>query len=307
MVSWLSFDSDGDKIEMRTTITKKIGMIAKRFVDFAGLVLICASSVSTQVMAGITLFESAGATPANISPTRDDFRTTVGGGTTAGANGDFGGVRREINWDGVPDGFADPNLLPANFFNSNSPRGVVFSTPGSGFLVSAIAGLPTSTLFGFPGDLQTFSPQRLFASVNSNILDINFFVPGTNTPATTNAFAAVFVDVEDNNVDIFTRMEFFNESDSLIFGANALPAGNQGLTFLGGVANAGERISRVRITTPNNFLVSNGVRANETVDFVVMDDFLYATPTAIPEPGSSVAVGFGLLVCWLRRRRNQST
>ena len=45
------------------------------------------------------------------------------------ANGDFGGVRREINWDGVPDARADPNALPANFFNVNSPRGVVFSTP----------------------------------------------------------------------------------------------------------------------------------------------------------------------------------
>ena len=91
-------------------------------------------------IAGFTVFESAGADPASITPTRDAFRAAVGGGTVAGANGSFGGARREINWDGVPDASADPNSLPANFFNVNSPRGVVLSTPGTGFLVSANAG-----------------------------------------------------------------------------------------------------------------------------------------------------------------------
>ena len=103
------------------------------------------------------------------------------------------------------------------------------------------------------------------------------------------------------DVDVFTKLEFFDQSNAMIFGANALTAGNQGLTFLGAVANAGERISRVRITTPNNFVIQNGVRANETIDFVVMDDFLYATPT--PEPGSVWAVAIGALVCSRARRR----
>jgi hypothetical protein len=45
-----------------------------------------------------------------------------------------------INWDGVPDEFARPKLLPGDFFNARSdPRahGAVFSTPGSGVAVSA--------------------------------------------------------------------------------------------------------------------------------------------------------------------------
>src|SRR3954451_21303694 len=99
-----------------------------------------ATLTSSVSVAGFTVFESAGANPAAITPTRDAFRTAVGGGSTAGANGSFGGLRREINWEGVPDAVADPNVMPGNFFNVNSPRGVVFSTPGTGFLNSANAG-----------------------------------------------------------------------------------------------------------------------------------------------------------------------
>src|SRR6188472_2521846 len=149
---------------------------------------------SPAAFAGFTVFEAAGANAAAITPTRDAFRAGVGGGTVAGANGSFGGVRREINWDGVPAGFSDPNALPANFFNINSPRGVVFSTPGTGFLVSANAGGATPVLFGFPTDFQTFSPQKLFTAVNSNITDVNFFLPGTTDAATTSAFGVVFAD-----------------------------------------------------------------------------------------------------------------
>ena len=231
------------------------------FARCAALVVPAMVGITPSAYAAITVFESAGANPAAITPTRDAFRSAVGGGNVAGANGDFGGVRREINWDGVGAAFSDPALLPGGFFNSNSPRGAVFSTPGTGFMVSGVA--PVNPLFGFPGDLQTFSPQKLFAIVGSNVMDINFFVPGTNTAATTSAFAAIFVDVEDNNNSTFTRMEFFDPLGNTIFSRTALAAGNQGLSFLGGVANAGEQISRVRITTPLNFLVSNGVRNNE--------------------------------------------
>jgi len=38
--------------------------------------------------------------------------------------------------------------------------------------------------------------------------------------------------------------------------------------------DAGEQISRVRVTSGATALVSNGVRSNENDDFVVMDDFL---------------------------------
>lgn len=264
---------------------------------------ILTSLIANGAFAGIVAYSGAGATPASITATRDAFRAAVGGGAVAGANGDFGGLRREINWDGVPAGSSDPNFMPGNFFNTTSPRGAEFTTPGTGFLVSAAPGGVTPALFGFPADLQTFSPTKLFATVGSNIMDIRFFVPGTTTAATTSAFAAIFVDAEDPNL---TLMEFFNESNTVIFSQFAAPAGNAGLSFLGGVADAGERIARVRITLPANFLVSNGVRDNEAIDFVVMDDFLYATPTStgVPEPSSLglLALG-GLMLVRFRQRR----
>ena len=238
-------------------------------------------------------FESAGANAAAITATRDAFRVAIGGGVVAGANGSFGGVRREINWDGVPDARSDPNLLPANFFNVNSPRGAVFSTPGSGFLVSANAATVAPVLFGFPSDFATFSAQRLFTAVASNITDVSFFVPGTNTAATTSAFGVIFTDVE---VAGLTSVEFFDETNTSMFSRSALVSGNQGLSFLGATVTGGA-ISRVRITSGLNTIPANGQLGNPNDDVVVMDDFIYAEPAArnqIPEPTSLALVGLAL-------------
>jgi hypothetical protein len=258
-------------------------------------------SFGSQAFGSFIVFEAAGPNAAAITPARDAFRAAVGGGTVAGPNGSFGGLRREINWDGVPDSLADPNALPGNFFNANSPRGAVLSTPGTGFLVSSNAGQSSPVLFGFPNDLQVFSAQRLFTAVNSNITDVTFFLPGTGTAATTSAFGVIFVDVE---VAGATRVEFFNASNTSIFARDAVADGNQGLSFLGAVANAGERISRVRITSGSNTIVANGVLGNPNDDVAVMDDFLYAEPldATIPEPASLSLFGCGLLALgWARK------
>ena len=122
--------------------------------------------------------------------------------------------------------------------------------------------------------------------------------------ATTSAFGVIFVDAE---VAGQTRIQFFDQNNSLIYTRDALVAGNQGLSFVGAVAEDGERISRVRLTSGLNTIVSDGVLGNPTDDVVVVDDFLYAEPAAapVPQPTSLVLASLGLVVCraWFRRRR----
>ncbi len=273
----------------------------KRLTRLAALVALLSIPTAWAAPVFVT-FESAGANAAAITPTRDAFRLAIGGGTVDGGAGSFGGVRREINWDGVPDARSDPNPLPANFFNVNSPRGVVFSTPGTGFLVSANAGLLTPVLFGFPSDFQTFSAQKLFTAVGSNITDVRFFMPGTSDAATTSAFGVVFTDVE---VAGQTLLEFFDANGALIYSHDALTTVSQGLSFLGATVTGGA-ISLVRITSGLNTIVSNGVLGNPNDDVVVMDDFLYAEPNrAIPEPSSLALASLGLFCGWALSRRRR--
>src|SRR5881227_3108569 len=132
----------------------------------AGLTLVL--NVTTTAAAPIT-FSASGSSPAGIQATVDAYRANLG---TLNPNvaGSFGSGRREINWDGVPDALSAPNNLPANFFNVNSPRGVVLSTPGSGFQVSATAASGTPVNFGnidasYTNTFSTFSAQRLFTPI----------------------------------------------------------------------------------------------------------------------------------------------
>jgi len=240
-------------------------------------------------------FSAAGSNAAAIQATVDAFRSALG---TLNPNvaGSFGSGRREINWDGVPDALAASNNLPANFFNVNSPRGVIFSTPGSGFQVSANSGVAPVEFNNLNATYSTlfapFSAQRLFTALGSNILDVNFFVPGTGIAASTSAFGAVFSDVDDANA---TSIEFFNPANASLAKFSALSStGNETLSFLGVLFNAGEQVSRIRITSGTSALGPNEVIP--ATDLVVMDDFLYAEPRAIPEPTSLTMLVLGVLL-----------
>src|SRR2546421_11701026 len=110
------------------------------------LLAVVAMSAYPLAHAAAITFSASGPNPAGIQATVDAFRTSLG---TLNPNvpGSFGTGRREINWDGVPDALSAPNNLPANFFNANSPRGVIFGTPGTGFQVGATASSGTPAGF----------------------------------------------------------------------------------------------------------------------------------------------------------------
>jgi hypothetical protein len=263
-------------------------LLMKRFMCVLA-VLVLSLPMLALAAAAAEVFEVTGAIPDDIQATVDAFRAFLG--TNNGVGGSFPDGRREINWDAVPDSFAAPNLLPADFFNVNSPRGVVFFTTGTGFQVSANSVNPTNTpvLFGdihpvLPHLFSTFSPERLFTALGSNITEILFFVPGTARGARVDGFGAVFTDV---NNDDSTKIEYFDVNGRLLFSRNVLPGPTHrgSLSFLG-IGFATPEVFLVRITSGNRILkVPN--RGHEPLskkrsDVVVMDDFIYGEPQPSP-------------------------
>jgi hypothetical protein len=251
----------------------------------------------------VELFGASGPDAAAITPSVNLFRNELG---TLNPNvaGSFGTGRREINWDAVPANFSAPNLLPNDFFNVNSPRGTVFSTPGTGVAVSANAA-DGPVRFGnidpnYPSLFQAFSQQKLFTPIGSNIVDVSFFIPGSSTPALTQGFGAVFTHVALQNT---TSLMFFgpnNESLGTFFVPSAL--GDQTFSFLG-VDFGTPEVSRVRITNGNVALAPGQLGPGVTV----MDDFIYGEPVPGPIAGaglpSLILAGGGLLGWWRRRQK----
>ncbi len=223
---------------------------------------------------------------ASIQAVVDQYRNDLGA-LNPNVLGSLGSGRREINWDGVPDSFSAPNDLPSNFFNSNSPRGAVFSTPGTSVQVSADSDNPTSTPPRFANInptysaiFQPFSQQRLFSPIGSNIVDLTFFIPGSATPAVTRGFGAVYTDVDDIGN---TAFEYFDAGGQSL-GTFSTPVSDNGLSFLG-VSFPDPIVSRVRIEYGNSPL---GPDDGNGIDVAVMDDFIYGEPVAVPEPAIGI-------------------
>jgi len=202
------------------------------------------------------------------------FRGLLGdplNGTTPGSQA---AGRREINWDGVPASFTDNDALPADFFNTRSPRGAVFTGPAFRVSDRNLAEVDPS----YAGQFTFFSPQKTFAVAGSAVMETEFQVPGATTPAAVRGFGVVFVDVDRQGS---AYLEFFGPSGSLgRFDAPVQSAGSP-LSFLG-VVFQDTVVTRVRIVSGNAALgegvrdVSDGGRE----DLVVMDDFLYSEPQA---------------------------
>ena len=198
-----------------------------------------------------TKIEGAAGGAAGLTPTVTAFRGLLGEPNNA-SNPPAAAGRREINWDGTPDAQSAPNLLPPDFFNTTVPRGAVFVSKNNKFQVSADADNPTNTGVRFANingqydDIfATFSPEKLFTPIATNVMGVRFFVPGTNRPATVKGFGAVFTDVDRANT---TKLEFLDRYGKVIF-VDVRAAGHQAsksLSFVGVTTNAD--IWEVRIT-----------------------------------------------------------
>jgi VCBS repeat protein len=234
--------------------------------------------------------QGTGANTAALQAIVDQFRTDLGGANN-GVGGSFTSGRREINWDGVPDAFSEPNNFPVDFFNVNSPRGVIFNSiedeTGAGlnqFAVSANAASGTAVRFGnlnatYTTIFSTFSAQRLFTMRNAHIMEVNFMIPGTNIPATVSGFGVVFADVDSATGGNRSLIRVYDENGRQLSAASAGVLDN-GLSFVGISFNAGERIARVVIESGNAALSAANFDGASGVDVVAMDDFIYGEPRA---------------------------
>jgi MYXO-CTERM domain-containing protein len=259
--------------------------------------------------AGFDLFTVGGTTSAaSITPTIDSFRAAIGGPNNANAAGPLGAGRREINWDGG-GAVSTLSAIPFNGFANN--RGAILNTPGTNFLQTPLGDAAfTGINANYPTTFVVFSAQRIFTPLGSNITDVTFAIPGTAgaTPATVPAFGAVFSDVDLQNT---TKIEFFNVANAMIHLLNVPPgspnatAPSGSLSFAGAIANAGEQIARVRITTGNSALGPNDANG-DNVDVVVMDDFIYGEPIAVPEPTAAALALVSAAAVALHRRRRRA-
>jgi hypothetical protein len=217
-------------------------------------------------------------TTGNITNGVTQYRTLLGA-LNPNTAGELPTGRREINWDGVPAAVTDVDNFPASFFNVNSPRGVIFATAGSGFRVSSNG--YTDVRADFAGEFNTFSPTKLFVSLGSATMDVNFFVAGSNTPALVTGFGSVFGDVGRSGK---TSIQYFDASGKLLASVSApAKADATGLSFVGVVFDS-PVVARVRIIAGEAPLSATAIDfAHGAVypDLVVMDDFIYGEPHAI--------------------------
>jgi hypothetical protein len=239
------------------------------------------------------VFQAAGPTVESIQGSVDEFRAALGD-PNGNDPGPLAGGRREINWDGGGNNFTTTApVTPFDVFLNT--RGGQFLTPGTGlsqappvadpvlFPPGGLAGLFNNPTYS--AVFSTFSPERLFTPVGSNITEALFFVPGTNgaAPATVPGFGAVFTDVDQPDGSgpgqrHSTRVEYFDADGKLLF-SGLVPAspGDGNLSFFGIVFDDA-RIVRVRITSGD---VAPGPDDDARHDIVVMDDFIYGEPQAL--------------------------
>jgi hypothetical protein len=249
---------------------------------------VCAVIAHTPVaLASPLTFTGVGGTSASGGALNamNAFDAAIGGTNNGEAGPRLSGFRT-ANWDGVPEAFAEPNQLPGSFYNAASTRGLVVATPGSGVAVSG----SSAPYIGFgdinasyPSDFPAFSGARVFSPIGSNMTEVTFYAAGTPTHATVHGFGAIFRDVEVANT---SSIEYFDQTGNSL-GKFFAPTGTKAQPEFLGVLFSPETVARVEITSGTTAL---GPSDNPpTTNVVVLDDFAYSEPQALPSPALTIS------------------
>jgi hypothetical protein len=210
------------------------------------------------------------------------FRSAIGGtlNTTPGA----AGGRREINWDGVPEGLTNNNFFPGNFFAQTDP--LIPNDRKQGVTLLSLFGFRVSDKDfsdidpSYADAFEAFSPARTFMPVYGIFTELQFKVPGTNRRAYVESFGVVFSDVDGGNS---ATIELFTDHDKSLGVFMAHPQSGRGKFSFLGVRIPGAQITRVLIRSGQAPLGpgSKDISQGGMYDFVVMDDFLYSEPVEL--------------------------
>jgi hypothetical protein len=269
-----------DRITTVSASTMVVALCALTLLVGVGMAASRSEGISaSRANPGAHVLTAAGTSARQIRRSVNKFRRLLGPNNGGGPGGKRKG-RREINWDAVPDAFAAPNALPGDFFNApDAPRarGALLTTPGDHVAVSADRDNPDGAAVrfgdvnpGYPRQFKTFSPERLFSPIGSNVVNLRFRVPGTSRAAVVRGFGAVYTDIDRREN---TAFEYFRANGRSL-GKFAAPVSKRGLSFLG-VVYRKAIVARVRIQYGSGKLGPDDGRG---YDAAVMDDFLYAEP-----------------------------
>jgi hypothetical protein len=249
------------------------------------LAILCVAGPSIAA-AQVTQYIATGDNPAALQATVAAFRADLGGGNIAGPNGSYGGVRREIDWEDVPDANASPAAFPIHYYNTTSPRGADFGNETSTFIrISQDDDTggdadPDLVRFSdinpsFATQFQAFSGQRIGGVVGTHEgFSILMRMPGTTTPAVTRGAGIVLMGddgvTDDHNVAV---VRFYDQNLDY-FAAIVIPVSK--MAFVG-ITVPDARIALIGVTL-GNLSLDHGPETPGVTDILTFDDIIYGEP-----------------------------
>jgi len=244
------------------------------FLATAGAVL----ALTGVAQAAPTRYEAGGSNAAAIQGKVNEFAGALGATNAPGSPAADGG-HRNINWDSVAGADDQVTALQPDAFKADglyvlANKPTVSEHPSVPALVSVgLANARFSSInSSYANAFTTFSGNKLFAPVDSNVTGLVFVIPGSMNPGRVPGFGAVFTDVDTAGA---THIQYYGADGSQVLD-QPVPTGK--LAFAGATFSEGAVVTAVRITNGNAGL-STTVSDTASTDVVAMDDFVYGEPT----------------------------